>query len=89
MTAATHKAYCEDWACPALVSCALHIGRSRHYAEMRERSLDLFTPPRTPDADFCALYRFDKAKPWLQPAPGQVTHVGRFGHPAMPSASRC
>ena len=69
------RVYCEDWACPAAVSCAEHFGRSRHYAAMLDRGYILVKPPRDPKADSCAAYRFDRPKKWLAPQPGQITHV--------------
>lgn len=70
------RVYCEDWACPAAVSCAEHFGRSRHYAAMLQTGYMLVKPPRDPDADSCPAYRFDRPKKWLMPQPGQITHLG-------------
>jgi hypothetical protein len=67
---------CDNWACPAAVSCALHFGRSRAYAAM---SLD-HTPLRTralpKGADACAEYRCDKPRSWLiGPACPEAAHT--------------
>jgi hypothetical protein len=76
------KVYCEDWGCPAAISCAHHFGRSREYAGgMRETGYRLAKFQREPEADSCRLYEFDRVKPWLQSKPGQYADahlVGRF-----------
>jgi hypothetical protein len=67
--------YCEDWACPARVSCALHFGRSADYARMDERRrFTLKKFDRDPSKDCCTEYEFDKPKKFLAIKPGQITH---------------
>jgi hypothetical protein len=72
----TRKVWCDDWACPASVSCAHHFGRSAAYAAMRPgskvESIEN-TGKYERDLQNCASYRFDRAKPWLMPLPGQIT----------------
>jgi hypothetical protein len=60
------KVYCEDWACPAAVSCARHFGRSREYAGMRDRGYRLEKFAREPGVDSCDQYERDKPRPWLR-----------------------
>lgn len=74
------KTYCEDWACPAAVSCARHFGRSSAYAGMkRHPAFNLEKFDRGVGADCCAFYEYDKPKAWLQPQPGQITHTAGQG----------
>lgn len=80
------KLYCDDWRCPARVSCAHHFGRSSAYASMRRADSERdrlesiegtgrFNWMQGPDAgNSCAAYRLDKPKKWLMPQPGQITH---------------
>lgn len=70
------RVYCEDWSCPARVSCAHHFGRSADYGRMDERRrFNLKKFERNSAADCCPLYQFDRKKPWLKIHPGQVTHL--------------
>lgn len=57
---------CDNWSCPAAISCAQHFGRSAAYAAMREGT-QLRTRVVPHGKDACAEYRFDKPKPWLMP----------------------
>ncbi|HEX2255625.1 MAG TPA: hypothetical protein VHG92_02800 [Afifellaceae bacterium] len=59
------KWLCEDWACPARVSCARHFGRSSLYGALRERHPPLRHGPRDRGQDSCAEYRFDRPRQWL------------------------
>jgi hypothetical protein len=64
------KVYCDDWSCPARVSCAHHFGRSAAYAGMREGSkvesvVHSGIYKRDADKDSCSEYRLDKPKDWL------------------------
>lgn len=65
------RVFCDDWGCPAKVSCAHHFGRSHAYASMKgadaENSVHTRTFGRKPGADDCADYRFDRPRPWLLP----------------------
>lgn len=78
----TAKVWCDDWRCPARVSCAHHFGRSAAYAAMKPAKVEsvenTFRYDRTgsKDPDACAEYRFDKPKEWLVPKPWQGTHGG-------------
>lgn len=56
---------CDNWACPAKVSCALHIGRSAAFAAIAERTPSTRTRTLPDGADSCAEYRTDKPRPWL------------------------
>lgn len=70
-------AYCDDWSCPARVSCAKHFGRSVEYAGMR------MPAPSTGHGagtiywrgvrDHCPKYEFDQIKPWLMPQAGAMS----------------
>lgn len=42
------QGYCDDWSCPAMVSCRWHFGRSRAYAG----AADLEETERGPKANF-------------------------------------
>ena len=57
--------YCDDWACPAHVSCARHFGRSNHYAAMSEVGYTLEKLARDPQKEFCPSYEFDEPQTWL------------------------
>ena len=74
--------YCDDWSCPARVSCARHFGRSVEYAEMRDARVSIGHGPGTiywrGVRDHCERYQFDKPREWLMPQPGQVNVS--FGH---------
>lgn len=78
----TSKVWCDDWSCPARASCANHFGRSAAYAGMREGAkaehgpLTAYDRHQSDDRQNCDKYRRDRAKPWLAPQPGQVTHSG-------------
>jgi hypothetical protein len=67
--------YCDDWGCPAWVSCKHAFGRSKAYAAMsggeepkryRLSSIerDGFYDRRL--REWCEQYEFDKPKPWLK-----------------------
>lgn len=72
------KIWCDDWSCPARVSCAHNFGRSAAYASMRERVMVAHGPFTSYDrhaseeGQSCDAYRRDRAKLWLMPQPGQV-----------------
>lgn len=76
------KVWCDDWRCPARVSCKHHYGRSAAYAGMKPgakvesvENTGQFNWSVGPDAGLsCEVYRLDKPKPWLMPQPGQATH---------------
>lgn len=70
----TGTVWCDDWGCPARVSCALHFGRSAAYAAMRRARTR--ARPRPKHAGSCPDYRRDRRKPWLERQPGQATHGG-------------
>lgn len=57
------KPLCQDWSCPARVSCARHFGRSAAYATMAEPGTTplMDRSPRQPGADTCEQYAFDTA----------------------------
>ncbi len=71
-------AYCDDWSCPARVSCARHFGRSRAYAGMWENHGSTGHGAGTwfwrGVRDHCPRYEFDKLREWLMPQAGQTTH---------------
>jgi len=71
--------HCDDWECPARVSCARHFGRSSAYAAMRREHESTGHGPGTwyfrGIKEHCPRYEFDKPKEWLMPKPGQVTHL--------------
>ncbi len=69
-------ALCDDWSCPAAASCARHFGRSAAYAATTMPAPATKTYTRTPDAESCPAYRFDRPKPWLIRQPWQTTHAG-------------
>ncbi|WP_448207261.1 hypothetical protein [Azospirillum sp. sgz302134] len=66
---------CDDWACPAGVSCAHHLGRSEAYAKMEIPEPEVIRREREADAESCADYRCDRPKMWLLPN----AHVHRLG----------
>jgi hypothetical protein len=98
------EGYCDDWDCPALVSCRWHFGRSRAYAgaadleeTCRGPRANFWKGKRVPDPDdetgkipdSCDRYEFDRPRKWLMRQPWQiVTHVGRFGGPLVLGVSR-
>lgn len=47
---------CQDWGCPARVSCGRHFGLSRHYAAMTVFPGALVTPSR--EGESCQHYRW-------------------------------
>lgn len=57
--------YCDDWGCPAHVSCARHYGRSEHFAAMSASPVDLAHPVRDDEAEACEHYARDVARSWL------------------------
>jgi hypothetical protein len=57
--------YCDDWQCPAWISCARHIGRSREYAAMKVPEPKTKKFGRAADEEFCADYQFDTPKAWM------------------------
>lgn len=63
--------YCDDWSCPAAVSCAQHFGRSIEYALQKQVETMKFR--REPGKTSCAAYAFDRPKNWLMPPPGAAT----------------
>ena len=75
------KVYCDDWRCPARVSCAHHFGRSAAYASMREGTKQEHGPftkydrDASEDRQSCSAYRFDRQKPWLKPRPGDINYL--------------
>jgi hypothetical protein len=58
-------ALCDDWSCPAKVSCMHHFGRSKAYAAMTLPAPQLRKPPRKADAECCAHYVTDRPRAWL------------------------
>lgn len=56
---------CQDWGCPAKVSCARHFGRSLAYAEMRLPGPPLYRGERAVDEESCADYERDKPREWM------------------------
>lgn len=74
----TRKVWCDDWSCPARVSCAHHFGRSQAYAGMREGA-KVESVERTGqyerDLQSCPQYKLDRPKRWLMPQPGQSSYV--------------
>lgn len=56
---------CDNWACPAWVSCALAVGRSPEFAAADTRGVEIETRHVLPGKDSCNEYRQDKARPWL------------------------
>jgi hypothetical protein len=73
----TDRVLCDNWACPAGISCALHFGRSAAYAAMREGTrLRARVVPHGKDA--CAEYLFDKPREWLLPMARQHTPGGDY-----------
>ena len=76
---AAAKTWCDDWACPARVSCAHHFGRSAAYGGVREHHEPIRRRSRMPDADSCPDYRFDRPKPWLAIQPWQSASGGLVG----------
>jgi hypothetical protein len=70
--------YCDDWSCPAAVSCAKHFGRSRAYYRMDDKARVGHGPGTIyfrGIRDSCERYEFDAIKPWLMPHAGAVTHL--------------
>jgi hypothetical protein len=60
------KGFCDDWSCPAAVSCKWHFGRSHDYASMANPTRnDFWRGEREAGADSCRRYQFDQIKPWL------------------------
>lgn len=58
--------YCEDWGCPAWVSCKHAWGRAREYAAMDiDANYELDKFGRAPGADACADYERDEPKEWM------------------------
>lgn len=59
--------FCEDWSCPAGISCAHHFGRSEVYAGMSVEpgATKLWKGPRTAGAESCSEYARDRVKSWL------------------------
>lgn len=77
----SRKTWCDDWTCPARVSCAHHFGRSKAYGAMKGQRnkwehgpFTLYDRHASEDRQACDKYRLDRPKPWLMPQPGQVTH---------------
>lgn len=63
MTAAP-RTYCDDWGCPAMVSCARAFVRSRDDHAMRIGAI-VAKRPRKPGAESCPDYERDGVRPWL------------------------
>jgi hypothetical protein len=61
------KPLCDDWGCPAAVSCALHYGRSEAYAAMTLPAPPMARHGRDTGTVHCADYRCDKPRAWLLP----------------------
>lgn len=57
--------FCDDWGCPAHVSCGRHYGRSEHFAAMSASPVDFARPPRAAGAEACDSYTRDVTRPWL------------------------
>lgn len=62
--------YCEDWSCPAAVSCKWAWGRSAVYAAMSEEPgrTPLWKGPREQGAESCDRYQRDRVRKWLIPS---------------------
>lgn len=56
---------CDDWACPALVSCAHHFGRSLAYWAMTVEPQRFEKGDRKAGKEACADYERDKVRPWM------------------------
>lgn len=77
MIAYRRRLLCDDWRCPASISCRHHFGRSACYASMDERARyvkDDGRFARGKGNDACIQYEFDRPKKWLALQPGQVSH---------------
>lgn len=68
---ATQRTLCDDWTCPAAVSCAHALGRSPDYASFKP--VRIRRRDRQPGKEHCAEYRLDKPKPWLLSAADLAT----------------
>lgn len=82
-----YKPLCDDWTCPARVSCAHHFGRSRAYAAMSDRHGKVGHGEGTPydrhsseDRQSCDAYRLDRPRAWLMPQPGQADVLPWWSH---------
>jgi hypothetical protein len=54
---------CDNWGCPAAVSCIQHFGRSRAYAAFK-RQVPTETRQHNPLTGHCAEYRCDQPRVW-------------------------
>lgn len=66
---------CDNWSCPAWVSCAHAVGRSGAYAAADTTGMEIETRHVLPGKDSCRDYRRDKPRPWLTTAfPASAQH---------------
>lgn len=74
---------CDDWACPAMVSCARHFGRSLAYWAMSEEPRRFEKGERRLGQDSCPDYERDKVRPWMVEAltPPPLTPTGAWRMP--------
>ena len=69
------RTFCDDWDCPAAISCGHAFWRSAAYAAMR-----MPTPPtrkfgREEGAEVCTEYFTDKPRAWIHgDSVGNTTH---------------
>lgn len=71
----SRRTYCDDWTCPARVSCANHFGRSLAYARMNPAKVEHgdgtpFDRHASEDRQSCENYKLDRPKRWLMPKEG-------------------
>jgi len=62
--------FCDDWDCPAAVSCGHAFGRSEAYASMRMPSPPAQKFGREEGAEACARYFTDKPRSWIHGVEG-------------------
>ena len=56
---------CDDWGCPAMVSCALHWGRSEAYWAMTQEPRGFQKGDRKAWQEACPEYQRDVVRPWM------------------------
>tara|TARA_R110002124_G_scaffold173690_5_gene341343 strand:- start:10940 stop:11218 length:279 start_codon:yes stop_codon:yes gene_type:complete len=79
----TARPYCDDWACPALVSCRHHFGRSLDYWAMRQEGGRFQKGNRKAFQEACAEYERDQIRPWMVEA-HRTPHLTPTGAWRMP-----
>lgn len=67
----SRRAFCDDWSCPSMWTCARAFGRSEIYwrfsiDEAVEDPADFYKGPRKPGFDACDDYEHDKPREWLK-----------------------